>query len=75
MSTPITPAVPPTKLQNILAIINLALQGLAAIPALTVPIAIEQGFQRILMNALAVWQAETGKPFDISQIPLEKPVE
>jgi hypothetical protein len=69
------PPTPPSKLQNILAIINLALQGLAAIPALTVPIAIEQAFQQILVNALAAFQAETGKPFDIQNIPLEKPVE
>ena len=77
MSTtpPITPAVPPSRLQNILAIINLALQGLASIPVLTVPIAIEQSFQRILMNALAAYQQETGQPFNIQNIPLEKPVE
>jgi len=45
------------------------------IPALAVPIAIEQGFQKILTNALAVYQAETGKPFDLTQIPLEKPID
>ena len=63
------------KLQNIVAIINFALQALALIPGAAGPIALEQAIQRILMSALAAYNAEAGKPFDITQIPLEKPVE
>jgi hypothetical protein len=75
MSTTPTPSpAPQSKLQNILGIINLALQGLQAIPVLTLPIAIEQTFQGILTNALAAYQQETGKPIDLTQIPLEEPV-
>lgn len=62
------------KLQNILTIINFALQALALIPGAAGPIALEQAIQRILMSALAAYQAEAGKPFDITNIPLETPV-
>ena len=72
MSTP--PIVMTSKLSNILEIINFALQALALIPSLAGPIALEQAIQRILMNALAAYQAETGRPFDITNIPLETPV-
>ena len=72
MSTPTIPVT--SKLSNILEIINFALQALALIPALAGPIALEQAIQRILMNALAAYQAETGKPFDITNIPIETPV-
>ena len=78
MSTPLTPPTPiplpikaPSKLQNIVTIINFTLQGLSLIPGLSAPIALEQALQRILMNALAAYQAETGKPFNIQNIPLE----
>jgi hypothetical protein len=75
MSTAPTPTpAPPSKLQNILSIINLALQGLSAVPALTLPIGLEQTFQKILTNALAAYQQETGQPIDLSKIPLETPV-
>ena len=72
-----TPPTPPqlSKLDNILAIINVALAMLQQIPALSLPIQIEQGFQRILQSALSAYQQETGQPFDIRNIPLEKPVE
>jgi hypothetical protein len=70
---PIQPV--PSKLDNILAIINVALGMLAQIPALALPIAVEQGFQRILESALAAYTQETGKAFDVTNIPLEKPVE
>jgi hypothetical protein len=74
VSTPPTPVTLSSKLSNILEIINFALQALALIPGLGGPIALEQAIQRILMNALAAYQAETGKPFDITNIPLETPV-
>lgn len=70
MATPVvTPQ--PSKLQNILGIINLALGALSGIPALGLPIAIEQAFQKILTNALAAYQAETGAPIDLGKIPQE----
>jgi hypothetical protein len=62
---------PPSKLQNILSIINLALQGLSAVPQLALPIAIEQAFQAILTKALAAYQQETGQPIDLNKIPQE----
>jgi hypothetical protein len=75
MSTaPIPSPAPPSKLQNILSIINLALQGLSAIPVLSLPIALEQTFQGILTNALAAYQQEAGQPIDLTKIPLETPV-
>jgi len=70
------PVTPPSKLDNILAIINLALQGLAAIvPGAAGAVAIEQALQRILTQGLSLYRQESGKPFDITLIPLEKPVE
>jgi hypothetical protein len=63
---------PPSKLQNILAIINLVLGALSAIPGFGMPIAIEQAFQKILTNALQAYQQETGMPIDLSKIPLEE---
>jgi hypothetical protein len=75
MSTqPIPSPAPPSKLQNILSIINLALQGLSAVPVLALPIALEQTFQGILTKALAAYQQETGQPIDLAKIPLETPV-
>jgi hypothetical protein len=73
MSTPPIPSPAPagSKLQNILTIINLVLGALSAIPQLGVPIAIEQAFQKILTNALAAYNAETGLPIDLNKIPLE----
>lgn len=73
MSTLPTPSpAPPSKLQNILAIINLVLGALSAVPVLGVPIAIEQAFQKILTNALQAYQQEAGLPIDLSKIPLEE---
>lgn len=73
MATPPIPSPSPagSRLSNILAIINLVLGALSAIPALGLPIAIEQAFQKILTNALAAYQAETGLPIDLTKIPQE----
>jgi hypothetical protein len=78
MSTAPTPTpspAPPTKLQNILSIINATLTGLTLIPglgtAVTAGITIEQVLQGILTNALAAYQQETGKPIDLTAIPTE----
>jgi hypothetical protein len=71
MSTPPVVTPQPSKLQLILSIVNLALQGLSTIPALSLPIAIEQTFQGILTKALAAYQAETGAPIDLTKLPQE----
>ncbi len=69
--TPSPAPAPPSKLQNILSIINVALQGLSAVPQLALPIAIEQAFQAILSKALAAYQQEVGQPIDLTKIPQE----
>jgi len=73
-SVPTPSPAPPTKLQNILSIINLALQGLSVIPTLTLPIAVEQTLQGILTKALATYVQETGAPINLANIPSETPV-
>lgn len=71
-STPApSPNPPGSTLSSILAIINLVLGALSTIPQLGLPIAIEQAFQKILTNALAAYQAETGQPIDLTKIPQE----
>jgi hypothetical protein len=84
MSTvPIVPSPPPaaSKLQSILNIINIALQGITSAGSFTpiggaiaAGVKLEQLFQGMLANALAVYQAETGQPIDLSKIPIETPV-
>ena len=81
-TTPIpSPAPPGSKLQNILGIINLALQGLTIAASFTpvgaainAGVKLEQIFQTMLTNALQVYQQETGQPIDLTKIPLETPV-
>lgn len=70
-----------SKVQNILGIINLALQGLTIAgqftpigAAITAGVKLEQVFQQMLSNALQVYQQETGAPIDLQKIPLEEPV-
>jgi len=64
----------PSKLQTILAIINAALQGLTLVPGIGNAASLGLLFEGILKNALAAYQAEAGKPIDLTQIPLETPV-
>jgi hypothetical protein len=82
-TTPIVPSPAPagSKLQNILSIINMALQGLTIAgrftpigAAITAGVKLEQIFQAMLQNALQVYQQETGQPIDLTKIPLESPV-
>lgn len=62
---------PPTKLQMILSIIQLALSGLGTV----VPGAALAGtFVTIFQKATALYQQETGQPFDVTKIPIETPV-
>jgi hypothetical protein len=82
-TTPVVPSSAPagSKLQNILGIINLALQGLTIAgsftpvgAAINTAVGLEQIFQKMLTNALQVYQQETGQPIDLTKIPLEEPV-
>jgi hypothetical protein len=76
-----TPAPGPTKVENILAIINLALKGLTIAGSFTpiggaiaAGVSLEQVFQGLLVNALQAYHAEVGQPIDLSKIPLETQV-
>jgi hypothetical protein len=75
MSTQPTPSpAPPTKLQNIEAIILAALQGLSMIPVIGGTASIIGVLANILVKAQGVYQQETGQPYDLSKVPLETPV-
>jgi len=76
-----SPAPAGSKLQNILGIINLALQGLTIAgsftpigAAINAGVKLEQIFQDMLTKALQAYQQETGQPIDLTKIPLEEPV-
>jgi hypothetical protein len=69
-----SPAPAGSKLNSILLIINSALAGLSMIPILSLPIQLEQVFQRLLVNSLSLYHAETGQPFDLTKISMEDPV-
>jgi hypothetical protein len=71
-----------SKVQSIINIINIALQGLTIAGSFTpvsgainAGVKLEQLFQNMLTNALAAYQAEVGQPIDLSKIPLETPVQ
>ena len=75
-SPPVVVAPTPTsKVQNLLAIIQAAITGLTLVPG---PVGADAGlagiFIGILNSGLAAYQAETGKPLDLTKIPLETPV-
>lgn len=70
-TTPAMAPPPPSKLQNILGIINLALQGIQIAPVVGPFAGVADVFLNILQNALAVHQQETGQPFDLTKIPQE----
>lgn len=72
MSTPASAT--PSKLSVILLIIQAALNGLQAVPVTAAGAAIAQAFLGIFQGATALYQQETGQPFDVTKIPLETPV-
>jgi hypothetical protein len=72
MST--TPPPAPNKLQLILAIINVALQGLTLVPGIGAAAGLGLAFETILKNALDAYHLEAGQPIDLTKIPLETPV-
>ena len=65
---------PPTKAQNIEAIILMALQGLSMLPVIGPSASIIGVLANILVKAQTAFQQETGQPIDLSKIPLETPV-
>ena len=76
-----SPAPAGSKVQSILGIINIALQGLTIAgsftpvgAAITAGVKLEQVFQGLLTNALQLYQQETGQPIDLTKIPLETPI-
>jgi hypothetical protein len=73
--TPTPSPAPPTQAQNILNIINIALQGLTLAssfgPAVAAGVKLEQLFQGMLQSGLAAFQQETGKPINLADIPEE----
>lgn len=74
MSTTVVSAAP-SKQSLILEIIQLALDGLQAVPVTAAPAALTSVFLGIYQKATATYQAETGQPFDVTKIPLETPVQ
>ena len=63
-----------SKLPLILSVIQAALSGLQAVPVVGEGAALASVFVGIFQNATALYQAETGQPFDVTKIPLEQPV-
>ena len=63
-----------SKVATILAIIDAALKGLAAVPVVGGAAQLADIFVSIIKNGMAAYQAETGQPLDLTKIPLETPV-
>jgi hypothetical protein len=63
-----------SKVQTILLIIQTALSALSAIPGVGTDAAIVAALVKIFQNATALYQAETGQPFDATKIPIETKV-
>lgn len=64
-----TPAI--SKQSLILEIIQLALTGLATVPAVGAGAILASTFLGIYQKAVMSYQAEVGQPFDVTKIPLE----
>jgi hypothetical protein len=74
-STGSTPTVAaPSKLDSILQIIQIALNLLKNVPVVGTGAGLVGAFLTIYQNAVALYEAESGQPFDITKIPLEQPV-
>lgn len=61
----------PTKLQSILAIIQLALSGLSSLPVVGGAASLANVFVGLLTHGLNLYQQETGAPLDLTKIPVE----
>jgi hypothetical protein len=69
-SIPPTP-VPQSKLNSILSLINIALQGLSLLPIVGGPASLADLFLNILQHGLTLYQQESGQPLDLTKIPQE----
>ena len=72
MSTPAQPTPQPSKLSLILTILNAGLAGLAQ-AGKGVIVGEITPFVGIVTAAMALYEAEVGKPIDLNLIPLETP--
>ena len=63
-----------SKIQTILLVIQTALSALSNLPVVGPEAALAAAFLKIYQNAAALYQAETGQPFDVTKIPLETKV-
>jgi len=59
---------------NILAIIQIALATLQAIPATSVDATIATAFTKILQQGLLAYEAAAGSPLDVTKVPFEAQV-
>lgn len=63
-----------SKADQILAIIQLILKGLTAVPVVGGAASLTSVLLQAFQGAVALYEAETGQPFDITQIPQQTPV-
>lgn len=63
-----------SKVQTILLVIQLALTALSKLPVVGADAALVATLLGIYQNAAALYQQETGQPFDVTKIPLETKV-
>jgi hypothetical protein len=63
-----------SKIQSILSIIQAALGALSTLPVVGPGAELASVFLQIYQNATALYQAETGQPFDVTKIPIETKV-
>lgn len=61
-------------LQEILMIIQTALNALTTIPSVSADAALANAFLRIIQSAMGAYQKAAGSPLDLSKIPLETKV-
>jgi len=76
MSTPATPPVPPagpSAIDRILAILDLGLKSAGALTGgpLGAGLSLADALLLIGVHAKAVYEAETGQPYDLSKVPPE----
>lgn len=74
MSSAATPTPAGNTANLILIMLQAALTGLSAIPAIGGDIAIAGAFVNIIQAGLNAFHAASGAPLDLTKIPLEQPV-
>jgi hypothetical protein len=62
------PVAPLSKLDSILNLINIALQGLTLVPIIGTYAGLSDAFIVILQSGLAAYNAEVGQPLDLNKI-------